>query len=58
MKLHVCGLSFGGSSVIITVLYLDILQFVDPTLEFALFAQPSRAGHIAAYAAIPDGDRA
>lgn len=32
MKLHVCGLSFGRSSVLITVLHLDILQFVDLTL--------------------------
>jgi hypothetical protein len=40
MKLHVCGLSFCRSLVLVTVLHFEILQFVDLAPELALFAQP------------------
>jgi hypothetical protein len=38
MNLHVCALSVRRSLVLVTVLHLDILQFVDLALELALFA--------------------
>ena len=42
MKLHVRGLSIRRSLVLVTVVHLDLLQFVCPALELALFARPER----------------